>query len=355
MLGKMRLLFAMAAVSATFLACNETQPERQPDPPRAAMEEQPQAPADSAVQPEAVLGGPCLANSPEDADFRNVAELRNKAIRAERAQDWADAVLLAKDVVRGDCSNEYWWFKLAEFQMKTDSPADAVATLSAFDTLDGNAVDRRLRDAASPLHALLEDEAYRSSDLAQNIAEDRRLRDMRRAAALNKLAAIKRPPENYVAKGACPFECCTYREWTAAEATKLYREPGSDEVAGTVQPGKVDALGGELRLHPKPVLVRYPRSDGQEVAEPGTIVFLVDYSGEGHGNVWIDGKVKDAGWSGVQELCATPNESCWGEVLRPGDAGNWLNGVWWIQIKTKDGTTGWTSQADNFSGKDRCS
>jgi hypothetical protein len=361
MLVKMSRYFVLAVVAAAPFGCGEAEPELRPRANLIApvTEEAPIVVEPSAEQPlpaMTVLGGPCLANSPEDSDFRKVAELRHKALRAERAQDWADAVLLTNDVVRGNCSNEHWWFKLAEFQLKTGSPADAVATLAAFGELNGNAVDRRLRDADSPLHALLDEEAYLSSELAGTMVAQRKLLDARRAAAVQKLATVEQPPENYVAQGACPFECCMYGEWTATETTTLYREPGSGDVVAAIQPGKVDALGGEMRLTPPPVLVRNAIADyDEDVAEPGSIVFLLDYLGEGHGNVWVDGEVKTLGWTGVQEHCAAPDRGCWGEVLRPKDAGEWLNGVWWIQIKTKDGTTGWTSQAEHFDGKDGCS
>lgn len=353
------LVFAAVALAA-FCGCSEPEPEVRPQA-NLIVPETAEAPvavglAEQPLPPITVLDGPCLANLPAEADFRKAAELRSKASRAERAQDWADAVLLTKDVVRSDCSNEHWWFKLAEFQLKTGSPADAVATLAAFDELNGNAVERRLHDPSSPLHALLADEAYQSSALAAKIAEERKGLKTRRAAAVKKLATAKRPPENYVAKGACPFECCMYGEWRATKATKLYREPGSNEVVATVQPGKADALGGEMHLRPTPVLVRNAVADyDEDVAEPGSIVFLLDYQGESHGNVWIDGEVNSLGWTGVQEHCATPNRECWGEVLRPEDAGDWRNGVWWIQIRAKDGTTGWTAEADHFDGKDGCS
>ena len=306
-------------------------------------------------EPIAALGGPCVVLAPGQVNFE-FHEFISQTADAERAQDWAAAVDLAKLVVRNACSSEHWWFKLAEFQMKTGGAADAVATLAALDARNGNAVDRRLRDAESPLHALLEQEVYRSSELAAKIAEQRKLLDARRAAAAKKLATISRPPANYVAQGACPFECCMYGEWTATEATKLYREPGSNEIAATIPSGKVDALGGEMRLRPTPVLVRNAVADyDEEVGEPGSIVFLLDYQGEGHGNVWVDGEVKTASWTGVQEHCAAPDQECWGEVLEPEDAGEWLTGVWWIEIKAQDGTTGWTSEADHFLGKDGCS
>ena len=35
--------------------------------------------------------------------------------------------------------------------------------------------------------------------------------------------AQTRPPRNYEDRGACPFECCTYREWSVEEDTVLYK------------------------------------------------------------------------------------------------------------------------------------
>lgn len=322
----------------------------------AILMESPQTPSppEPPEEPIAALGGPCVTLPPGQVNFE-FHEFNSQAADAERAQDWAEAVRLAKLVVRNACSSEHWWFKLAEFQIKNGGTADAVATLTALDARDGNAVDRRLRDTDSPLHALLDEEAYRSSELAGKIVEQRELLDARRAAAVRELVTVNQPPENYVAQGACPFECCMYGEWTATETTTLYREPGRSEVVGTIEAGKVDALGGEMRLRPTPVLVRNAVAGyDEEVAEPGSIVFLLDYQGEGHGNVWVDGEVKALDWTGVREHCAAPNRECWGEVLKPEDAGDWRNGVWWIQIRTKDGTTGWTSDADHFTGADAC-
>jgi hypothetical protein len=319
-----------------------------------AVEPQVEPPVEPPANLIAALGGPCVVPSPGQVNFE-FHRFNSQTADAERAQDWARAAELAKLVVRNACSNEHWWLKLAELQMRAGSPADAVATLSAFDARNGNAVERRLLDAGSPLHALLEQEVYQTSELAQKLAEARKSVDVRRAAAVARLATVSRPEENYVAQGACPFECCMYGEWTATEATTLYREPGSDEAVATIQPVKVDALGGEMRLRPTPVLVRNAVSGyDEEVAEPESIVFLLDYQGEGHGNVWIDREVKTLDWTGVQEHCAAPNRECWGEVLRPEDAGEWRNGVWWIKIRTKDGTTGWTSEADHFTGADAC-
>jgi hypothetical protein len=89
-------------------------------------------------------------------------------------------------------------------------------------------------------------------------------------------------------------------------------------------------------------------------ASEGSIVFLLDYTGEGHGNVWVDGKIFDSEASSVAELCRFRGTSCWGEFIFPEDAGEQRDHVWWIKMKTRSGVTGWTKEAKHFHGMDKC-
>ncbi|MDA1234379.1 MAG: hypothetical protein O3A53_06235 [Acidobacteria bacterium] len=358
------LLFVAAIALAALLGCSETKVE-----PRAELlpstvllrgqvvgqgplpDEPPVAPP---AEPIAALGGSCLSVAYEAADGIRYGELTSEASRAERRQDYIAAVDLAKQIVLADCANWYWWRKLAELQLKVDRAAGAVATLSEYHDRGGNDVDPWLHDSEGQLRELLNSDAFKRSTLAQELAAEREAVDQRRRAAGDKLASIERPPEYYVADNACPFECCMYGEWTALEPKTLYRAPESAEAIGAVEANQtVEALGGEMRLRPTPVLVRFAGVEGL-TAKAGDIVFLLDYSGESFGNVWVDGEVQSASGFGARENCPSPNQECWGEVLRPEDAGNWRNGVWWIEIKTKDGTIGWTSEADHFTGADAC-
>lgn len=45
------------------------------------------------------------------------------------------------------------------------------------------------------------------------------------------------PPRVFVDKGACSFECCTYRPWTVDADTHLYDRPGGKKV-GMVKKGE---------------------------------------------------------------------------------------------------------------------
>lgn len=352
-------LFLTAVALAAFLGCSDTKIE-----PRAAIlrgeiadlgtphDEPPPA---EPEEPISAINGPCLDVHRDEADSIRYGELTSLASRAEREQDYVAAVDLAKQVVRAGCFNWYWWRKLAELQLQIDQPADAVATLSAYHDRGGNEVEPWLNDPKGSLSTLRDLAAFEGSTLARDLADERAAADQRRAEAVATLASIRRPPEDYIAKGACPFECCMYGEWTALEPKTLYRAPESGEKVGTIGANQtVDALDGEMRLRPTPVLVRFAGIDGL-TAKEGDIVFLLDYQGESFGHIWVNGEVQSASWSGARENCPSPNQECWGEVLRAEDAGEWRNGVWWVQIKTKGGTTGWTSQTDHFTGADGCS
>ena len=45
-------------------------------------------------------------------------------------------------------------------------------------------------------------------------------------------AGEQKPPNVYIDKGACPFECCTYREWVAHTDVTLLESPNGKKVVG---------------------------------------------------------------------------------------------------------------------------
>ena len=105
------------------------------------------------------MGGPCEVERYED--IPNIHDWNARTTRvheAERRGDFAGAAAAAKAVVRGACSSEHWWGRLAELQMEAGLESDAVATLDALYRRRSNTVDRKLRDPESPLHRLTTDE-----------------------------------------------------------------------------------------------------------------------------------------------------------------------------------------------------
>ncbi|MBS1969445.1 MAG: hypothetical protein JSU04_04025 [Bdellovibrionales bacterium] len=139
------------------------------------------------------------------------------------------------------------------------------------------------------------------------------------------LIAANAPPKIFVDKGACPFECCTYREWTTEKDTDLFDSVDGKKKVGKAKKGeKVTALTGEVHTIP----MKVKTNEGKEL-------YVLTSQGEGFWKVWEDGKV-------VENVTET-----W-QTEKP------VQSTWWIQIKLSNGVTGWTKESKNFGNKDAC-
>jgi hypothetical protein len=297
-----------------------------------------------------VLGGPCV--SPDGSRAWHESVSREDA--AERRGDWRAAVEIAKEVVRGNCDNEHWWIKLAGILVAQRRLDKAVQVLDEAYERKFNAVGLRVRSGDKAFAPLLVSPEYRNSELAKHLRADRLVLARRLEKARLQMEAAKQPAEAYVAKGACPFECCGYGKWQSTAVTTLYDKPFGTDVVATLGKGEaVTGVTGQVHLKPAPVLIRW---DGSPLipAGPGSVVFLLDYHGEGYGGVWANGKVTGTEASSVNTQCTFPQQSCWGEFLRPEDEKWRERAVWWVQIKTKSGVKGWTKETRHFIGLDRC-
>src|SRR3954468_14746055 len=59
------------------------------------------------------------------------------------------------------------------------------------------------------------------------------------------------PGPLYIAKGACPFEGCAYREWTAIRDVNVRKRPGESEIVDRIRRGeRVQAITGEVHCRP---------------------------------------------------------------------------------------------------------
>ena len=163
------------------------------------------------------------------------------------------------------------------------------------------------------------------------------------AFLLFPLAAFAQTPRlPYADNGACPFECCTYRTWSANKATAIRsKRDGSGTVAFNVKKGeKVKALTGVVITTQYGVVkvLRAATVDGVRV-KAGETLYMLTYQGEGVYTTWYKGRLLSAG-----EL---ENNQSFKVISHP-------KAVWWIQIRNKRGKTGWTNLPDNFDNKDRC-
>lgn len=171
----------------------------------------------------------------------------------------------------------------------------------------------------------------------------------------------------YVARNACPFECCTYRTWRAVHDTRLYTTQRSAEPAGRVTAGqRVVAVTGVVYAQPVPVDVIHDHSDsnGGRLRQ-GERFYLLDYLGEGIHHIWLNGEVRDLDALGLYridpetqlsdvsrfESCDAPSVACWWRIAPDF---RHQRTEWWVKLRTDDGTEGWTDQPEHFVGKDAC-
>jgi hypothetical protein len=161
-----------------------------------------------------------------------------------------------------------------------------------------------------------------------------------------------KPPAIYIDKGACPFECCTYRRWRTEKTTIAYARPDKrSRRIGKFRVGSnVVALTGEVRTIPgKFVIIK-----AHEKYKPGDVLWVYTPLGEGFYQVWFKGKMYQQGleyMSGPFEQSLPRCEEtpeCWGKLEKD------LQVEWWVKIRSADGWVGWTDQAENFGNKDAC-
>jgi hypothetical protein len=171
------------------------------------------------------------------------------------------------------------------------------------------------------------------------------------ALQLDPALTPQRAPKPAVPKidrNACPFEGCQFGTWRARKSVqlfstwKLHRSP----LAKVAKGDTVTAITGiHITFEPAEILVTAPMAEYG--LKPGDRVFGYMNYGEGYFSAWFNGYwVEQFDGSGIEY----PNGSgctrkCTGKVLKQGQT------EWWIQIKTKDGTTGWTKDV-GFDGMD---
>jgi hypothetical protein len=150
-------------------------------------------------------------------------------------------------------------------------------------------------------------------------------------------------PKYYIDKGACPFECCTYREWSVDKTTEIHKEPKvSSPILGTAKKGtKALAQTGEVHTKPGKLIVRKKANTFRK----GDVLWVYTYLGEGYFKIWYRGKfIEDQ----IDFNIRNPSVDDWGyfEILP--------DSKWWVRIRTNSGLEGWTNEPGNFSNQDAC-
>jgi len=142
--------------------------------------------------------------------------------------------------------------------------------------------------------------------------------------------------------GACPFECCTYRQWVAKKNLVLYKKiSGKSPVAFRIKKGeKVTGVTGVVitNIAGKADVLKTQTLESSKVQlTKGDTISVLTYLGEGWFRMWYKGKFfEDDGDSTGIKIVSQPKA------------------VWWVKIKNRRGQTGWTKSSGDFDNQDQC-
>lgn len=151
-----------------------------------------------------------------------------------------------------------------------------------------------------------------------------------------------------IVEKACPFEGCQFGRWSATDEVQLLSTWKEDrKPVTTIAKGEaVTAVTGiHVTFEPSEYEVTAPMPDYG--LKPGDTIFGYMYYGEGYFSAWFNGYwVEQFDGSGISTPNGGCNRNCTAKQVKEGRF------EWWVQIKTKDGTIGWTKDTDKFDGKD---
>lgn len=164
------------------------------------------------------------------------------------------------------------------------------------------------------------------------------------------------PPLPFEDVGACPFEGCVYREWVAKTSVLVRsdRRPGASVVFTLSKGDRVRAITGiVVTTKPGRVQFRIPAdlwtTAGTLHIQPGELLFLLTYHGEGATTAWFKGRLYDEvdGAEFFNGMCERKPGMCNGIILERPES------VWWIRLRNMRGLRGWTNEGEKFDNIDR--
>jgi hypothetical protein len=160
---------------------------------------------------------------------------------------------------------------------------------------------------------------------------------------LNVCAFAQAPKVPFSDAGACPFECCTYRQWIANKDTIIYRQmrDGSPIAFRVKKKEKVRGLTGVVittKAGQVKALKDFVTETEKVSIKAGDIFYLLTYRGEGFFVISYKGKRFEDSVTDEDKI----------KVL------NQPVSIWWVKIRNSKGQIGWTKLNENFDNMDAC-
>lgn len=172
--------------------------------------------------------------------------------------------------------------------------------------------------------------------------------------------AGERPPLPFRDWGACPFECCTYREWFADAPMPVFRrrDPRGPVAFRLARGERVVAITGVVVTHKAGIAkLPWPLHIGELTpsVEPTSsvrdaVVHVLRPSGEGWDLFWYQGRTyvgQTSDYDGSEETVSRLGVRSSARRDRPVY-------TWWAHIRDDRGRTGWTPRTDRFRNTDAC-
>ena len=297
------------------------------------------------------LGGECLPRG----QYRPLALTGKLEEQVRSNGEWDTLIAAAKQDVRSDCSVPYRWEKLFTALVNGHQYREAVQVLNDM-AMRAFPLPHAIVSKADP--AFLDSTEFKNSSKGIEYAvRENEIQEALRLAQ-NELSSMPdedRPPKLYRHVGACPFECCTYRQWKTRSAIQLQQSIDSSNIIAEIPAGvSVAGLTGEVQVEPEP----YAVLEDNGIVKAGDVIFFLDYIGEGYVNYWYRGKLKPE--IGFDVLLRNTYDNCQSDgrieapcSLRKLQPGKTFKNEWWVKIGF-GGKEGWVLNTGQFDNVDAC-
>jgi hypothetical protein len=136
----------------------------------------------------------------------------------------------------------------------------------------------------------------------------------------------------FIAKGACPFECCTYGIWSVGKDTSVYERPDMDSrILATLAAGDmVEVVTGEVHVVPGIARITAKLHRSAQSLDRQREVEILDYQGEGYSSVRQGNVIQQVKIARSKRQCLNNPDPryCWVDLIEEPDT------RWWVQLES---------------------